>query len=179
MTNKQCPGSSFSGGSINESGFINIYDDCDGELWTTHWQTATSTSIQLMDFIDPPLYKKLNVVEITRPEPNPAPAMPTLLSPLDGAKIDSRGEVLLEWNAAEYAVNYQVQQGGDCETGVVYEPTSLTSALINVEPYLLNYWRVRAQNSIGVWGQWSPCWSFSTELKCPACPSINLLLLGK
>ena len=183
ISNKQCPGrSSFSRGLINESGYISIYDDCDGELWTTHdGPTATSTSIYIMDFVDPLKnnYNKLNVVDLTRPEPNPAPAMPTLLSPLDGAKIDSRGEVLLEWSAAEYAVNYQVQQGGDCETGVVYEPTSLTSTPIDVEPYLLNYWRVRGQNSIGVWGPWSPCWSFTVEIKCPACPSINLLLLEK
>ncbi len=180
ISNKQCPGrNSFSRGNINESGYIKIYDDCDGELWTTHWRTATSTSIQLLDYIPPLDYNKLAKLELTRPEPNPAPAMPTLLSPLDGAKIDSRGEVLLEWGAADYAVSYQVQRGSDCETGVLYDPTSLTYAQIEVEPYTLNYWRVRAQNSIGVWGPWSPCWSFSTELKCPACPSINLLLLGK
>lgn len=183
ISNQQCPGrKSFSRGKINDSGYILIYDDCDGEDWTTHWRAATSTSIQLMDYIDIPYYKKLNVLDITRPEPTPTPpipAMPTLLSPLDGAKIGSREGVLLEWNAAEYAVNYQVQQGGECETGVVYDPTSLTYALIEVELYTLNYWRVRAQNSIGEWGPWSPCFSFSTELKCPACPSINLLLLGK
>jgi hypothetical protein len=106
--------------------------------------------------------------------------MPTLLSPLDGAKVDSRGGVLLEWNAAEYAVNYQVQRGSDCGAGVLYEPTSLTYALIDVEPYTLNYWRVRAQNSIGVWGPWSPCLEFQhVEITCPACPSIDLLLSGE
>jgi hypothetical protein len=41
ISNQQCPGrKSFSRGKINESGYILIYDDCDGEDWTTHWPTG-------------------------------------------------------------------------------------------------------------------------------------------
>lgn len=179
ISNHECPGrDSFSRGRMDTSGYILIYDDCDDEDWTTHWRTATSTSIQIMDFIDPPYYRKVNVVELTRSDPNPRPAAPTLISPLEGAIMNSR-ETRLQWNAANYAVNYQVQRGGSCDAGELYETSLQSYTLLDIEPSILNYWKVRGQNSIGLWGPWSPCWSFVTKPNCPACPVINSLLLDE
>ena len=143
------------------------------------WGTsATSTSIQIMDFIDTSYYKKLNAVDLTRSEPHPTPDAPTLISPLEGAITNFR-ETLLEWNAANYAVNYQIQRGSTCDAGVSYETSSLSYTLLDIEPSILNYWKVRGQNSVGVWGPWSPCWSFVTKPHCPTCPVINSLLLDE
>ena len=179
VSNHQCPGrNSYSRGRMDSAGFILIYDDCDDQDWTTHWRTATSTSIQLMDFIDPPYYKKLNVLEITRPNPSPTPAAPTLVSPLGDAVTDFRS-TLLKWNAAKYAVNYQVQLGNNCNEGVKYQTSSLSYSLIDLEPGGLNYWKVRGENSIGEWGPWSACWSFTTMTDCPGSPAINSLLLDE
>ncbi|MBB5346591.1 hypothetical protein JWG42_01775 [Desulfoprunum benzoelyticum] len=174
----KCPGRDYYGkGDMDTSGFIHIYDYCDDELWTTYWVNATSTRIQIMDFIDPPYYKKLNVVDITRSDPHPIPPAPTLVSPPIGAVTDSR-ETVLQWNAAAYAVNYQVQLGSSCTTGTLYQTPSLQYALTDFEPDNMYYWQVRGQNSVGLWGPWSSCWNFTTRASCPACPAINLLLLG-
>lgn len=179
IANHQCPGrSSYSHGRMDTSGYILIYDDCDGEIWSTHWRAATSTNIQIMDFTDPPYYKKLNVVDLTRPDPHPVPEAPTLISPHEGSVTDLR-EMLLEWNAANYAVNYQIQRGNSCNEGVLYETSSLSYALFNIEPANLNYWKVRGENSVGAWGPWSSCWSFTLEPRCPTCPVINSLLLNE
>jgi hypothetical protein len=179
ISTHKCPGRDyFSHGDMDTSGFIHIYDDCDHELWTTYWLTATSTRIHIMDFIDPPYYKKLNVIDLTRSDPNPTPVAPTLVSPLEGAVTDSR-KTVLEWNAADYAVNYQVQLGGNCDTGSLYETSSLYYAVPDIQPDILYYWQVRGQNSVGQWGPWSPCWSFTAKVYCPTCPAINLLLLDE
>ncbi len=176
LSNRGCPGrDSYSRGSMNTSGYILIYDDCDGEDWTTHWTVATSTHLQILDYIDPPYYQKLNIVDLTRPNPIPTPAAPVLISPPDGARTNFR-ETLLAWNAANYAVGYQMQRGSTCDTGIVQETAALNSTLIDIEPNTVNYWKVRGKNSLGVWGPWSACWSFKTRPNCPACPAINVLL---
>ena len=180
VSNHQCPGQdSFSHGKMDTLGYILIYDDCDGEIWTTHTAPpATSTEIYIMDYTDPPFYKKLNEVDLTRPDPNPPPVAPTLVSPPDGASTNSR-KTLLEWNAANHAAKYQVQRGSSCDAGGSYETTSLSYALIDIEPDVVNYWKVRGQNSVGIWGPWSSCWSFTTQPNCPACPGINSLLMDE
>ena len=178
ISTHQCPGRDhFSHGDMDTSGFIHIFDDCDHELWTTYWETATSTHVQILDFIDPPYYKKLNIVDLTRHDPHPAPPAPTLVSPLDGAETDYN-KTLLQWNTAIYAVNYQVQLGDSCSTGVLYETTSPSYYLTDIGPNFVYYWQVRGQNSVGQWGPWSPCWNFTAKAFCPSCPAINLLLLG-
>lgn len=76
-SNRACPGRNLFSGTINTSGYMMVYDlFCDDEDWTTHWHTATSTSIQIMDYIDPPYYQTLNVVDLTRPGPIPMPVAP-------------------------------------------------------------------------------------------------------
>ena len=178
ISTHRCPGRDYFGnGDIDTSGFIHIHDYCDDELWTTYWVNATSTRIQIMDFIDPPYYTKFNVVDLTRADPNPAPVAPTLVSPLDGAVTDFR-KTLLEWNAATYAVNYQIQLGGSCDTGTLYVTPALNITLPEIEANTLYYWQVRGQNSVGFWGPWSTCWNFTAKAFCPSCPAIDLLLLG-
>lgn len=179
ISTHKCPGQDYySHGTMDTSGFIYIYDDCDDELWTTHWEIATSTHIQIMDFIDPPYYKTLNVVDITRSNPATTLAAPVQVAPSDGAVTDIRATVL-EWKAAESAVNYQVRLGSTCNAGTIYETPSLKYTLSNIEPNTLYYWQVRGQNSYAQWGLWSPCWSFTAQIPCLSCPAVNFLLLGE
>lgn len=179
IANHRCPGrSNFSNGRMDTSGYALIYDDCDGEIWSTHWHTFTSTSIQIMDFIDPPYYKKLNAIDLTRPDPHPLPEAPSLISPKEGDITDFR-VTLLEWNAANYAVKYQIQRGSSCDAGSVYETSSLSYILYDIQDSSLDYWKVRGENSVGMWGPWSSCWSFVTKPHCPTCPVINSLLLNE
>ena len=183
LSNQGCPGRNFfDHGILNPDGDIAIYDvDCDNELWTTHWNSATSTFIQIADYIDIDIYgyQYLYVLELTRPEPVPVvpvPAAPTLTSPADGS-ITSFVETLLEWNTVDYAVNFQVQRGSSCDSGLLYETTVLAYAMKNITPDEINYWKVRAQNSAGAWGEWSECWSFKTRPKGILTPQY-LLLIG-
>ena len=90
LTNQNCPGRrTFGRGAINTSGDIRIYDVlCDNELWTTHWTRATSSYIQIADYIDIEEYgyTYLYVVELTRPEPKPdLSSLYLLLLQKDGA----------------------------------------------------------------------------------------------
>jgi|GEM_PF-6247473 len=176
ISTHQCPGQDyFSHGDIDTSGFIHIYDDCDDELWTTYSLTATSTHIQIMDFTDPPYYKTLNVVDLTRTTTPPPLAAPVLVSPVDGTTTNPQ-ETVLRWNAVDSAVNYQVRLGSTCNAGTVYATPSPQYTLTKLVPDSVTYWQVRGQNVYAQWGQWSPCWSFTAVRPCLSCPVINLLL---
>ena len=178
ISTHQCPGQDyFSHGDIDTSGFIHIYDDCDDELWTTYALSATSTHIQIMDFTDPPYYKSLNVVDLTRTTTTPPLAAPVLVSPADGTTTNSQ-ETVLRWNAVDSAVNYQIRLGSTCKAGTVYATPSPQYTLTNLETDIVKYWQVRGQNAYAQWGQWSPCWSFTAVPPCLSCPAINVLLLN-
>ena len=86
ITSKSGLGHSFTRGWIDARGNMLIYDDYDGEDWSTHWGPATPTRVRILDFVYPPSLQDpnppKNVIELERsappepesePEPEPEP----------------------------------------------------------------------------------------------------------
>ena len=72
--------------------------------------------------------------------------------------------VTLDWGGLPCAAAYEAQVGTSCETGPTYATTASSRSVSGLQPLTTYYWRVRAQNGDGLWGPWSNCWSFTTEL---------------
>lgn len=97
----------------------------------------------------------------TAAAPPAAPATPTLVSPVNGAKLTTRTPTLL-WNASARAVTYRVQiSTSNSFRTVNFDNATLTATSV-VTPLLATkttyYWRVSASNSGGTS-------AFSTILK--------------
>jgi len=85
------------------------------------------------------------------------PEAPDLISPTNSAVIIGVSPTTLGWNSSEYATLYEVNvslstsfASNDLE-GTTAETSLITTALGNG----IYSWRVRAQNSVGFWGEWS------------------------
>ncbi len=83
ITSKSGLGHSFTTGWISYLGDMILYDDYDGEDWTTHWGPAKSTRLRILDYIYPPSAEDpnppKNVIELEREEvqePEPEPEEP-------------------------------------------------------------------------------------------------------
>lgn len=105
------------------------------------------------------------------------PKPPTLpVTPPDGATVADK-TVSFEWPASEDAAHYWIQVSRRPDMRLPYRPCfdviigspkhqSPFAGLFNpAEPY---YWRVRACDRHGVWGDWSPVWEF--KWKGPRVP---------
>ena len=94
--------------------------------------------------------------EITGPE------SPTLLSPDNGEVIADAEIAELVWSTSEFAVAYDVIVSSsynftDTEYSITTSDTTVTTdALAGV----YHYWKVRAKNSVGNYGEWSNVSSF-------------------
>ena len=111
--------------------------------------------------------------------PEPAPTIPALLVPEQGA-IDQSTELTLQWGAAENSQNYRVQVDDDIDFSSPLvdetlppepEPNLAVSSLTVATTY---YWRVRAANAGGE-SDWSAPGSFTTV---PAPPAIAPTLVS-
>ena len=176
-SNRDCPGRDKFSGNMAADGDMVLFDRCDGEMWTSHYGPASSTYIPIYDYICKTC-TDLNVVKLYRDPPIPVPAAPVLLSPANGEWTSPR-ETLLQWRAVNYAVVYQVQMGLGCGAGTLYQTQATAYAMKNIEGRTNYYWRVRAQNQLRQWGNWSACKQFITYPWCASCPAVDGLLLQK
>jgi len=97
------------------------------------------------------------------------PAAPTLSSPSNGSTI-SDDTPYFNWNDPTYAAGYhlQVDDYTSFSTPVIEQTnlsssnyTTPSSSSLSNDTY---YWRVRAKNSSGTWGDWSSTWSFTVSV---------------
>ena len=100
----------------------------------------------------------------TIPESLYAPAVPSLVSPVNDTNGQTPSPVLL-WNAAARAMTYELQIARDSgfsnpvvQAGEVASTTYHANSLADNTVYL---WRVRAKNA-DTMSQWSPLWKFIT-----------------
>lgn len=101
--------------------------------------------------------------------PLPQPGRSGLLAPKDGAVLSS-AEVRLLWSCASSqgdtgARCYYLQVAQDARfKTLAFQDTvvgeSVTVRLMTDGTY---FWRVKARNDAGVWGEWSEVWSFTVE----------------
>jgi hypothetical protein len=92
----------------------------------------------------------------------PPPVSPNLLSPPDGAP-DQPIEGLLAWEDVAAATAYTVQLGIACGEGLEIEVAESWYAHSGLQYDTTYYWRVKASNECQVYGEYSECFSFTTE----------------
>lgn len=85
------------------------------------------------------------------------PEAPDLISPENGALIIGVSTPALAWNASEFATLYEVNTSLTTTfTSIEFEKTTVETTLVTTALANSNYsWRVRAQNSVGFWSDWS------------------------
>src|SRR2546425_4325558 len=107
------------------------------------------------------------------PAPPPTPVAPTLVSPADAATGVAQ-PVTLDWNDVANATSYEVQVDNSSTIAAPFtaNPTVTASqATLSGLPAQQLWWRVRAQNSAGVFGPFSATRSFTPQ----AAPSAATL----
>ena len=106
--------------------------------------------------------KTVNVATVI--QPTTPPAIPSLVSPLNGATGVSL-LANLAWDPASGAGSYRVQVAKDNAFGqIVYDQADITVTSISVSSLEANtqyFWRVNAANPTGT-SDWSDAWSFTT-----------------
>ena len=100
---------------------------------------------------------------------------PTLVAPADNSKA-IKAPVQFEWTAVAGAEFYDLQISRMQDFSVIFNSTtnisetSTTLNNLNLSPYTVYYWRVRAGTSGGN-GKWSSEWKFTSYLGAPALAS--------
>jgi hypothetical protein len=102
--------------------------------------------------------------------PDPVPNAPILYEPADGSTtLDSMPR--FDWSDPQYAYRYEIMidNNNDWRSPEIHQDDLNAS---NFRPSSglggdLLYWRVRARNSAGVWGDWSNVWSFTVQIPDP------------
>ncbi|TFB12448.1 hypothetical protein E3V33_05460 [Candidatus Marinimicrobia bacterium MT.SAG.4] len=90
------------------------------------------------------------------------PLPPVMQSPEDGSVIIGNSTPTMEWNVSEFATLYEANVSISTDfasnefEGTTTETTLVATTLANGE----KYWRVRAQNSVNFWGDWSSLSTF-------------------
>ena len=100
------------------------------------------------------------------------PGPPNLSSPADGATCQGTSGTLT-WSGVSGATAYGVDIGSSCgNSNFQYEVTGTSCNYSALEQGRTYYWKVRAKDSCGNFGGWSPCRSF-TVLPAPlAAPTL-------
>jgi large repetitive protein len=104
---------------------------------------------------------------------------PVLVSPANGA-TGQPVSLTLSWNAVAFADSYRVQVSTDSlfgtisnEASVAHVASTIQSAVVGPLPNdSLHYWRVRARDSTGSFGNWSTRWRFRTIANQPGVPVL-------
>lgn len=113
---------------------------------------------------------------------NAPPAVPVLLSPINGA-VNISLTPTLNWNPVSNAEFYRLQVSTDnAFATTVIDVTGLVNAGFAVQPGTLQngvqyYWRVNATNAGGT-SDWSTVWNFTTIVAAPNAPNLLLPVNG-
>jgi hypothetical protein len=111
---------------------------------------------------------------VTPPAPPPTPAAPTLVSPANGATGVAQ-PVTLDWNDVANATSYEVQvdDSSTIAAPFIANPTvTVSQATLSGLPAQRVWWRVRAQNSAGVFGPFSSTRRFTPQA-APAAATLS------
>ncbi len=81
--------------------------------------------------------------------------------------------VTLNWLPIANAVRYDVQIGTACGLGSIVSRNFSDYDAAGLAAATTYYWRVRGENSCGVLGSWSPCFSFTTAPVAPGVPVLQ------
>ncbi len=106
----------------------------------------------------------------------PPPLVPVLIDP-DSASSDIGLQPILSWQASVDAESYNLQlaTSSDLNSGIVVDSSGIsgtefqTKDLSRATTY---YWRVRAYNSEGGFGDWSTIYPFTTIPEIPDAPEL-------
>ena len=93
------------------------------------------------------------------------PVAPSLVSPSNDAVLTETNTPTLVWNVTPNAVNYTLEVSSNSEFSNI-EYSAIATDTIETTTVLTQgtyYWRVKAQNSVGLWGGWSSVWQFHLE----------------
>ncbi|MEE9447121.1 MAG: hypothetical protein V3V09_04125 [Arenicellales bacterium] len=133
-------------GTINSSGHMLVYDQFDGEDWSTHLGPARPSEVKLFDFIRPPSAAEpnppLNFVEINR---NLVPEMPILQANLN----TDENTIQLNWLNVINTVDYWGYRCSDISTQscvVIFKTTALSHSDTPPDTQIY-YYRVKACNA--------------------------------
>lgn len=85
------------------------------------------------------------------------PLPPQLLMPANNAVFSDQNSATLLWRRSSHAITYNAEVAFASEFSkivntVTISDTSVTTTSLN---HGVHYWRVRAKNSVGIWGEWS------------------------
>jgi len=97
---------------------------------------------------------------------------PTLSSPADGATCQATSGTL-DWTDVSGAIGYRVQIGTTCGSGSTYSVTSSQYSYAGLNAGTTYYWRVQTQNADEDYGDYSGCFSFTTDPGTLAAPSLT------
>src|SRR5262249_17801725 len=114
----------------------------------------------------------LTVTPVAAPPP-PTPGTPSLLSPADGASVTQ--PVTLDWADVTGATSYEVQVDDNSTIAAPFVAdvnVAVSQATLTGLPAQRLWWRVRAQNSAGVFGPFSASRRF-TPGPAPAAAALN------
>jgi hypothetical protein len=106
-------------------------------------------------------------------DPDPLPGEVVLLSPGDGAEVSSE-EVVLSWQAAEYASSYHLEVNpGQFSPVLEYASEDTGYVLVDLDAGRSYSWRVRGVNDTGhgPWSEWS---TFTTDID--PLPDADILI---
>ncbi|MCP4106039.1 MAG: hypothetical protein GY749_10955, partial [Desulfobacteraceae bacterium] len=97
---------------------------------------------------------------------------PTLLHPINGESVSrgADGKVTLEWNQVSGNAGYQLQID-------TLQPINMSANQTRYDAFLgdgSHQWRIRTENSIGVYGDWSAYEYFTCQTDSPICGTMEL-----
>lgn len=106
----------------------------------------------------------------------PIPDAPTLITPTHNETLSST-IISFDWSAPQYAQRYEliVDDNSAFTSPIIYQPNLQTNNYTNSNIFFNNtqyFWKVRAKNSAGVWGNWSTINQFTVQAT-PQIIAIN------
>ena len=87
--------------------------------------------------------------------------LPELVSPKHDSIITETNNITLTWRSSPQTTNYEVIVSSELNFTTTEFLSTLTDTFITTTlTEGMHYWRVRAQNNIGLWSDWSVSWKF-------------------
>jgi streptogramin lyase len=111
----------------------------------------------------------------------PTPTAPTLLSPLAGATGLS-SNVNFDWGDVANATSYELHVDDDAAFTAPIRAVHLgnvSEASVSGLPAQVLWWRVRAKNSVGIFGPYSTARSFTPQVSSPTMVTLTVSASGR